>query len=104
MPNHFHRIIVISSDVPVIERNLNTTFQKQAKKPKLGQIVAYFKYQSTKCNNSIRGTPGMKLWQRNYYEHVIRSEASLERLRDYIARNPEQWKSDQLHPENPSKW
>ena len=39
-----------------------------------------------------------KLWQRNYYEHVIRDELALSRVRDYIANNPLQWISD---PENP---
>ena len=43
--------------------------------------------------------PG-RLWQRNYFEHIIRSETSLARIREYIAKNPFQW---ELDPENPSK-
>ena len=41
--------------------------------------------------------PG-KLWQRNYYEHVVRGETDLARLRAYIRNNPAQWALDQLHP------
>jgi REP element-mobilizing transposase RayT len=44
------------------------------------------------------------IWQRSYYEHVVRSEAALERLRAYIDGNPARWEADRLHPDNPSKW
>jgi REP element-mobilizing transposase RayT len=37
-------------------------------------------------------------WQRNYWEHVIRSEQSLIRIREYVQTNPERWAEDQLHP------
>jgi REP element-mobilizing transposase RayT len=40
--------------------------------------------------------PG-KLWQRNYWEHVIRDEAELNSIREYIQNNPAQWQFDQLH-------
>jgi len=40
-----------------------------------------------------------KLWQRNYYEHIIRNGQSLNRIREYIAQNPLRW---HLDPENPS--
>ena len=62
--------------------------------PSLGQMIAYFKYQSTKQLNELRGTPGIKLWQRNYYEHIIRDENELNRIRKYIAENPLHWDSD----------
>ncbi|MFN8499755.1 MAG: transposase [Anaerolineae bacterium] len=41
--------------------------------------------------------PG-RLWQRNYYEHIIRDEADLDRIRQYIAANPLKWVSDDLYP------
>jgi REP element-mobilizing transposase RayT len=105
MPNHFHGIIVIAEESLPIQQNSHGLVPKQnSKKPTLGQIVAYFKYQSTKLINLTRNTPGAKFWQRNYYEHIIRSEASLIRLRTYIEQNPEKWQVDQLHPQNPSKW
>lgn len=45
-----------------------------------------------------------RLWQRNYYEHVIRNEVDLLRIREYIEANPARWELDQLNPDNPSKW
>jgi REP-associated tyrosine transposase len=42
--------------------------------------------------------PG-RLWQRNYYEHVIRTEESLFSIRSYIAANPERWALDRENPE-----
>ena len=66
----------------------------------LGQIVAYYKYQSTKEINRIRNTPGIPIWQRNYYEHIIRNENDLNRIREYILNNPLQWDNDENNPVN----
>jgi REP element-mobilizing transposase RayT len=70
----------------------------------LSEIVRWFKTMTT--NDYIRGvkqygwTPFYgRLWQRNYYEHIVRDEASLEHVRQYIEENPLHWSSD---PENPS--
>ena len=105
MPNHFHGIIVIArNDSPVHQNFRNALPKQESKIPTLGQIVAYFKYQSTKLINSMRDMTGVKFWQRNYYEHIIRNETSLARLRTYIEKNPQKWLSAQLHPENPSRW
>jgi REP element-mobilizing transposase RayT len=102
MPNHFHGILLIL-DKPINSNPQNHANVSRINRPKLGQIVAYFKYQSTKLINALRNTPGEKVWQRNYYEHVIRHEDSLKRLREYIMNNPKRWQEDQLHPENLSK-
>ena len=60
----------------------------------LGQIVAYFKYQTSKYVNLP-----VRLWQRNYYEHVIRSQHSYDEIVEYIRKNPKQWYNDKLfHP------
>jgi hypothetical protein len=48
--------------------------------------------------NQLRDTPGVPVWQRNYYEHIIRDEESLNRIRQYITDNPIRWEFD---PENP---
>jgi len=56
---------------------------------------------STKRINELRGTPGATVWQRNYYEHIIRDEEELNRVRQYIADNPARWQQD---PENPAPW
>jgi hypothetical protein len=41
-----------------------------------------------------------KLWQRNYWEHIVRDESEWDRIREYICNNPMQWQSDQLNPRN----
>jgi putative transposase len=64
----------------------------------LGSVVAYFKYQSAKQINVLRQTPAAPVWQRNYYEHVIRDETSLKRIRQYIADNPARWALDRDNP------
>ena len=72
--------------------------------PSLGRIVAYFKYQSTKRINQHRNMPETRIWQRNYYDHIIRDAPDLQRLCQYIQNNPMKWELDQLHPDNPSRW
>jgi putative transposase len=62
--------------------------------PTLGQIMAYFKYGTTKQINLIRNSPGTRFWQRNFYEHVIRNESDLYRIREYIINNPAKWEND----------
>ena len=64
----------------------------------LPEIVRAFKTFSARRINALQGTAGTALWQRNYYEHVIRNEGELDRIRQYIADNPARWHED---PENP---
>jgi putative transposase len=97
MPNHVHAIIFIidegAGDVisTFSDPNQNSILIEQhrtenqddkglpLRKPTLGQIIAYLKYQSTKEINLVDDTKAIrKLWQRNYYEHIIRSEKELE--------------------------
>jgi putative transposase len=56
--------------------------------------MAQFKSLVTKRINNTRQYPGDSLWQRNYYEHVIRNEDSLNCIREYIAINAERWELD----------
>jgi REP-associated tyrosine transposase len=64
----------------------------------LGQMVAYLKYQTTQHINKIIGLPGKRIWQRNYYEHIIRNEYTLSKIRKYIAYNPLRWELDRENP------
>jgi hypothetical protein len=57
-------------------------------RPTLGRVVAYYKYQTTKQVNSVRDSVGVPLWQRNYYEHIIRNEEEHKRIHAYITSNP----------------
>jgi REP element-mobilizing transposase RayT len=77
--------------------------QNVIQRPPLPTIIQWFKTMTT--NEYLRGvkTSGWapfqgRLWQRNYYEHVIRDEASLDRIREYILNNPAQWAVDRENP------
>ena len=59
---------------------------------------------ATKKINLARNAPSTPVWQRNYYEHIIRSEEAFQIILKYIRDNPKTWDSDQLHPDIPSKW
>jgi putative transposase len=104
MPNHMHGIILIVGagfprpvDPFAAEGGGETPpLQKQ---PSLSQIMGYFKYQSAKKINELRAAPGDKIWQRSFYEHVIRDDESLNRIREYIATNPRRWSLDRENPE-----
>ncbi len=98
MPNHIHAMVKLvgaRSSRPN-DKNIHTI-------PTLGQIIAYFKYTSTKLINNLPGgkTPplhnhirNLKFWQRNYFEHIIRNEPEYDKIRYYIIHNPELWDRD----------
>jgi len=64
----------------------------------VGSIVGAFKATVSRRINERLSTPGGGIWQRNYYEHVIRNDGSLERIRDYISANPAHWPVDPANP------
>jgi putative transposase len=99
MPNHLHGIIVICDTRSGASRSAATTTGAARRKP-LGQLVGAFKTVSTKRINGIRSTPGLPVWQRNYYERVIRSDEELKRVRQYIIDNPAHWEEDRENPNN----
>jgi len=114
MPNHIHGVIFINNcrgevSSPFSEIVATNSKTKTApiqgretpppRKITLGQIVAYFKYQSAKRINDISNTPGTPVWQRNYYEHIIRDDRELQAFREYIRYNPIKWNEDEENPE-----
>jgi len=60
----------------------------------LGAIIQNFKSISTRRINAMRDTPGAPVWQRNYYEHIIRDERDWQTIADYIENNPSRWSGD----------
>ena len=60
----------------------------------LGRLIGAFKTISTKLINFTRKTSGVPFWQRNFYEHVIRDDDALHRIREYITTNPLRWDLD----------
>lgn len=102
MPDHVHGILwILGSDVVAQHAALLRPIVRghPAVLPgSLGAIVRSFKSAATKRINEIRGTPGAPVWQRNYYERVIRNDVELNRTREYIHLNPLQWALDQENP------
>jgi len=64
----------------------------------LPKIIGYFKMNSAKSINRMFNSTGNTIWQRNYYEHVIRNEVELEQIREYIVNNPLRWSEDEENP------
>ena len=65
----------------------------------MGAFIAGFKSAVTKRINQYRDTPGAPVWQRNYYEHIIRDERALAAIRQYIVDNPLRWHLDRYNPD-----
>ena len=99
MPNHIHGIIVIMDDHVGARHASPLHRTRQPSQPTLGTIVGSYKSAVSKQINKHRSTPGAPVWQRNYYEHIIRNEAALHNVRHYIVNNPAKWADD---PNNPA--
>ena len=65
---------------------------------RVGAIIGQIKSIAAKRINALRGSPAAPVWGRNYYEHIIRYETSLNRN---IAANPLRWAEDHEHPRHP---
>jgi putative transposase len=66
----------------------------------LSAVIGSLKSAVTKRINIIRRATGLPVWQRNYYEHIIRDENEADCIRQYIANNPMQWMNDEENPKN----
>jgi REP element-mobilizing transposase RayT len=107
MPNHVHGIVVIRPDVGAIpELALRANRELQAgsarivdrRRMLLPKMIGRFKMVSAKQINGLRKTSGRPVWQRNYFEHIVRDDESLNRIRQYIVDNPAQWEFDSENP------
>ncbi|MCK9398754.1 MAG: hypothetical protein M0Q51_02015 [Bacteroidales bacterium] len=67
------------------------------KSKSIGSLMAGYKSSVTKKINQLRHKPGEPVWQRNYFEHIIRDEKSLAQIRQYILDNPENWGKDEFY-------
>jgi REP element-mobilizing transposase RayT len=101
MPNHIHGIIMILDDLKsddvvgaIHELPLQMDIIKR-RQMLLPKIIGRFKMNSAKRINEIRNSPGVPVWQRNYFEHVIRTEKELNHIREYIINNPTGWPKDE---------
>jgi REP-associated tyrosine transposase len=96
MPNHIHGIIFIEESA--VGATGGSPVRSGPRRRSLGSFLSGFKSATTKRINDLQRTPGLSVWQRNYYEHVIRNEQSLHRIREYIANNPGRWDFDRENP------
>ncbi len=102
MPNHIHGIVVLNGvGAQFIAPNHDGATNSGAinRAPTVGEIIRAFKARCTHRINQLRDMQGASIWQRNYYEHIIRSESSLQETREYIANNPAQWANDRENPD-----
>ncbi|MCF7792905.1 MAG: transposase [Candidatus Cloacimonetes bacterium] len=60
----------------------------------ISKVIGKFKMQSAKEINIIRETPGKRVWQRRYYDHIIRNQQDLNNTKHYIINNPKNWIGD----------
>jgi len=108
MPNHSHGILCIGDDAFVANTGAYTVGAKnfsplppgasafRSPSKTVGSIVRGFKIGVTKwirANTDIH-----EVWQRNYYEHIIRDDAALNQIRQYIIENPARWSEDTENP------
>jgi REP element-mobilizing transposase RayT len=112
MPNHLHGIILIREaigsgeafvkDIPemVDSRSANASprHPEGTQSGSLGAIIQNFKSINTRKVNSLYFEPGNRIWQRNYYERIIRNERELNAIRQYILDNPLNWELDEENP------
>lgn len=97
MPNHVHGIIMVGAQFIAPSDGFDVTNQGVMNHaPTLGNIVRAYKAASTRLIRQA-GAPDFA-WQRNYYEHVVRDEKSLNRIRQYILDNPIRWEFDRENP------
>src|SRR6266513_443609 len=98
MPNHIYGIIRIVRDECAADRGA-TSRGAASSAPTLGEIIRAFKSTSAHAVNRLLSRVGAPLWQRNYFERVIRNDDKLGKIREYILTNPLRWASDRENPE-----
>jgi putative transposase len=114
MPNHFHGTLFITDCAPVPVTAIHELplqgpglppsrrpayetpeeYRIRRRRMLLPKVVGYFKMNSAKAINLLLNSTGVPVWQRNYYEPIIRTDDELDRIRKYICLNPQQWKHD----------
>jgi putative transposase len=113
MPNHCHGILFIVEDPPVVgaihelplrhngmhalplqDNESSEEYRLRRRRMLIPKIVGYLKMNSARPINQLLNSSGVPVWQRNYYEHIIRDEAECNRITRYIIENPAQWETD----------
>ncbi|MGH7802166.1 MAG: transposase [Thermodesulfobacteriota bacterium] len=99
MPNHIHGIMIVGATLAVAQKN--RAGARPA--PTIGEIIGTFKSRCVhnwlKYIKENRIDSVGKFWQRNYYEHIIRNQDELNKIREYIQNNPLEWHLDRENPQ-----
>lgn len=114
MPDHIHGIIILNHDaaskgevgarhaLPLPTEPCPRAAFGKPQPGSLGTIVGSFKSAVSKRANDSRGTPGAPLWQRGFYDHILRAEDDVNAIRAYLDTNPARWAGDaERAPDNP---
>jgi REP element-mobilizing transposase RayT len=106
MPNHIHGIIFLNGLSPVgaihelaSVGGIYESPLQYRRNMVLPKVIGYFKMNTAKLINQMLNKSGA-FWQRSYYEHIIRNEKELSRIREYIQNNPLKWDMDRENPES----
>ena len=108
MPNHIHGIIWIVGAIhesPETKQTIHKSpckngvirelpLRVERRKMLLSKIIGRFKMNSSKLINNIRNSAGEHIWQRGYYDHIIRNDKDLNNTKQYIQTNPQNWQTD----------
>jgi putative transposase len=111
MPNHVHGIVVLfggdrgagegshthNPEIPPLRPYAGPNVVPGS----LGAIVRAFKASVTWRIHAMHEYDEIPIWQRNYYEHIIRDDADMRQIEEYIQHNSQRWEQDQLHPDAP---
>ena len=107
MPNHFHGIVFLFPEdentgdhrdrFKDVDDRRSPRHPVGPAKKSLGALIAGFKAACTRRAREMTGKPDFEIWQRSYYDHVIRNERDLAALREYIDNNPLKWELDRYY-------
>lgn len=110
MPNHFHgivQIVVTHGRASLLQQRNNVTPKRNGiayRTPKsLSSFMAGVKSAITKRINQHRNTPGLRVLQYRFHDHIIRNENELFRIRQYIINNPVNWQTDKMNRQDKNK-
>ena len=98
MPNHVHGILCITEPAPETGAGAERPVKGRPRgtSKTIGSVIRGFKIGVTTWMR--QHAPGLTVWQRNYYEHVVRNQEDLHRIREYIVNNPARWAEDWENP------
>ncbi|KFJ42053.1 transposase [Francisella philomiragia] len=115
MPNHIHAIVIIQNKINVgteqcsvqsnnlAKETMTAQCAVTTKKSNLSQIIKSYK---NVCTKQIRNNLGLSnfQWQRSFYDHIVRDEQSLLKIREYVQNNPVKWHLDKYNCENQNEY